>query len=130
MVVEADESDRSFLKLSPALAVITNIDREHMDTYGSFDRLVEGTADHSRAHQGADVAGEDGGHEFTFPEQAGVLAVLVDHGQGRQTRLDDQPRRVTDGIGREQGLHLPDNRLDYVVCHFTTLKKVAESRDI
>ncbi|HVW05100.1 MAG TPA: UDP-N-acetylmuramate--L-alanine ligase [Vicinamibacterales bacterium] len=41
MVVEADESDRSFLKLSPALAVITNIDREHMDTYGSFDRLVE-----------------------------------------------------------------------------------------
>ncbi len=33
MVVEADESDRSFLKLSPVLAVITNIDREHMDCY-------------------------------------------------------------------------------------------------
>ena len=31
MVVEADESDRSFLKLSPSIAVITNIDREHMD---------------------------------------------------------------------------------------------------
>jgi UDP-N-acetylmuramate--alanine ligase len=45
MVVEADESDRSFLKLSPALAVITNIDREHMDTYGSFDRLVEAFRD-------------------------------------------------------------------------------------
>jgi UDP-N-acetylmuramate--alanine ligase len=33
MVVEADESDRSFLKLSPTVAVVTNIDREHLDTY-------------------------------------------------------------------------------------------------
>jgi UDP-N-acetylmuramate--alanine ligase len=33
MVAEADESDRSFLKLSPTLAVVTNVDREHLDTY-------------------------------------------------------------------------------------------------
>ena len=33
LVAEADESDRSFLKLSPVLAVVTNIDREHMDCY-------------------------------------------------------------------------------------------------
>jgi UDP-N-acetylmuramate--alanine ligase len=33
MVAEADESDRSFLKLSPVLAVVTNLDREHMDCY-------------------------------------------------------------------------------------------------
>ena len=33
IVAEADESDRSFLKLSPILSVVTNIDREHMDTY-------------------------------------------------------------------------------------------------
>jgi UDP-N-acetylmuramate--alanine ligase len=33
LVAEADESDRSFLKLSPILSVITNIDREHMDCY-------------------------------------------------------------------------------------------------
>jgi UDP-N-acetylmuramate--alanine ligase len=39
MVAEADESDRSFLKLSPSMAVITNIDREHMDAYGSFADL-------------------------------------------------------------------------------------------
>ena len=45
MVVEADESDRSFLKLSPTIAVVTNIDREHMDAYGSFDRLVEAFRD-------------------------------------------------------------------------------------
>src|SRR5690348_17331746 len=36
LVAEADESDRSFLKLSPILAVVTNIDREHMDCYRSL----------------------------------------------------------------------------------------------
>jgi UDP-N-acetylmuramate--alanine ligase len=37
LVAEADESDRSFLKLSPILAVVTNLDREHMDTYGDME---------------------------------------------------------------------------------------------
>ena len=41
LVAEADESDRSFLKLSPILAVVTNIDREHMDCYRDMDD-VEG----------------------------------------------------------------------------------------
>ena len=36
LVAEADESDRSFLKLSPILAVVTNLDREHMDTYSDM----------------------------------------------------------------------------------------------
>ncbi len=45
MVAEADESDRSFLKLSPAIAVVTNIDHEHMEAYGSFDRLVDAFSD-------------------------------------------------------------------------------------
>ena len=39
MVVESDESDRSFLHLSPILAVITSIDREHLDCYGSLEEL-------------------------------------------------------------------------------------------
>jgi len=37
LVAEADESDRSFLKLSPILAVVTNIDREHMDCYRNMN---------------------------------------------------------------------------------------------
>lgn len=42
IVVEADESDASFLKLSPVLSVVTNIDEDHMDTYGhSVERLHE-----------------------------------------------------------------------------------------
>ncbi len=45
MVVEADESDRSFLKLSPAIALVTNIDREHMDAYGSWEALQDSFAE-------------------------------------------------------------------------------------
>lgn len=45
MVAEADESDRSFLKLSPAIAVITNVDHEHMETYGSWDALQDAFVD-------------------------------------------------------------------------------------
>jgi UDP-N-acetylmuramate--alanine ligase len=37
LVAEADESDRSFLKLPPILAVVTNLDREHMDCYRDMD---------------------------------------------------------------------------------------------
>ena len=40
LVAEADESDRSFLKLSPRFAVITNIDREHLEAYRDFDDLT------------------------------------------------------------------------------------------
>ncbi len=39
MVVEADESDGTFLKLFPTVAVVTNIDPEHMEHYGDFDAL-------------------------------------------------------------------------------------------
>jgi UDP-N-acetylmuramate--alanine ligase len=40
MVVEADESDRSFLYLLPTLAVVTNIDREHLDHYRDLDEIA------------------------------------------------------------------------------------------
>jgi UDP-N-acetylmuramate--alanine ligase len=39
LVVESDESDGSFLKLAPIIAVVTNIDREHLDHYPSLDAI-------------------------------------------------------------------------------------------
>ena len=46
LVAEADESDASFLHLSPTLAVITNIDADHMETYGhSLERLQQAFVD-------------------------------------------------------------------------------------
>src|SRR5207248_2983274 len=41
LVAEADESDRSFLKLSPILSVVTNIDREHMDCYRDMEDIEQ-----------------------------------------------------------------------------------------
>lgn len=41
LVAETDESDRSFLLLKPTVAVVTNIDREHMNAYQSFEDLIE-----------------------------------------------------------------------------------------
>lgn len=40
-IAEADESDGSFLKLSPTIAVVTNIDKDHLDFYGSLEKIIE-----------------------------------------------------------------------------------------
>ena len=45
MVVEADESDRSFLRLSPEVAVLTNLDEEHLDAYGEVGELERAFVD-------------------------------------------------------------------------------------
>ncbi len=45
MVVEADESDGSFLRLDGTIAVVTNIDPEHLDHYGSFDAVKDAFVD-------------------------------------------------------------------------------------
>jgi UDP-N-acetylmuramate--alanine ligase len=44
MVVEADESDKSFLRLLPTIAVVTNIDREHLDHYRDMDEILSAFA--------------------------------------------------------------------------------------
>src|SRR5690349_5457894 len=41
LVAEADESDGSFLKLSPTIVAVTNIDREHLDHYGTVERIQD-----------------------------------------------------------------------------------------
>lgn len=45
LVVESDESDGSFLKLAPIIAVVTNIDREHLDHYASLEAIQAAFAD-------------------------------------------------------------------------------------
>ncbi len=45
LVVESDESDGSFLKLAPIIAVVTNIDREHLDYYKTFERILQSFTD-------------------------------------------------------------------------------------
>jgi len=45
LVAEADESDRSFLKLSPILSIVTNVDREHMDCYRDMEDVEQAFVD-------------------------------------------------------------------------------------
>ena len=46
LIAEADESDGSFLKLSPAVTVVTNIDNDHLDYYGTIDNIKHAFVEH------------------------------------------------------------------------------------
>lgn len=59
LVVEADESDASFLKLKPTVAVITNVEPEHMDTYGTEDKLVQAFVDFADSAEAAVICTDD-----------------------------------------------------------------------
>ncbi|MBI1308868.1 MAG: UDP-N-acetylmuramate--L-alanine ligase [Proteobacteria bacterium] len=59
LVVEADESDKSFLKFKPAVAVVTNIEPEHMENYGSEEKLVEAFAEFAARADVAVVCADD-----------------------------------------------------------------------
>jgi len=95
LVAEADESDGSFLLLAPAIAVITNVDPEHLDHYGNFEAL------------------EDAFVEFANAIPPDGLAVLcVDH-PGVQALLPRLTgRRMTYGFSDEADLvaSLPGGR--------------------
>ncbi len=59
MVLEADESDGTFLQLDPEIAVVTNVEPDHLDYYGDFDHLVEAFDRFLAARAGGAVVGAD-----------------------------------------------------------------------
>ncbi len=115
IVVEADESDASFLNLMPILAVVTNIDADHMDTYGhDFARLKQAFVDflHRMPFYGAAIVCDDDPGvrsiiplvsrpviSYGFGPDAQVRAVDVQALAGGQMRFTCQ---------RRNGLELPD----------------------
>ncbi len=115
IVVEADESDASFLDLNPVLSVVTNIDADHMDTYGhDFARLKSAFVEflHRMPFYGAAiVCGDDPGVRsilpmvsrpvvsYGFAEDAQVRAVDVQALAGGQMRFVAQ---------RSNGVRMPD----------------------
>ncbi len=115
IVVEADESDASFLNLMPVLSVVTNIDADHMDTYGhDFARLKTAFVDfvHRMPFYGAAiVCGDDPGVRSIVPmisrpvvsyglgEDAQVRAVQIEALPGGQMRFVAQ---------RRNGVAMPD----------------------
>ena len=59
LVVEADESDGTFNVLDPEVAVVTNVEEDHLDHYGSFDELVAAFESFCSGRPGGVVAGSD-----------------------------------------------------------------------
>jgi UDP-N-acetylmuramate--alanine ligase len=115
IVVEADESDASFLNLSPVLSVVTNIDADHMATYGhDFARLKAAFVDflHRMPFYGAAiVCGDDAGVRSVLPM---ISRPVVSYGLG-----EDMQVRAVDVVPlpggqmrftcqRRNGVRLPD----------------------
>jgi UDP-N-acetylmuramate--alanine ligase len=115
IVVEADESDASFLNLNPILSVVTNIDMDHMDTYGhDFAKLKAAFVDflHRMPFYGAAIlCGDDPGVRSVVPmisrpvityglgDDVQVRAVNVQALPGGQMRFTAQ---------RRNGMAMPD----------------------
>ena len=114
IVVEADESDASFLNLSPVMAVVTNIDADHMETYGhDFARLKGAFVDflHRMPFYGtAILCTDDPAVRDIVPQ---VTCPITSYGfdEGAEVRAVDV--RAVDGemhftVQRRNGLVLPD----------------------
>lgn len=102
MVLEADESDGTFTKLSPTAAIVTNIDPEHMEHYGSMDNLR---------------AAFD-----TFVENIpfyGFAVLCTDHPevQALASRIIDR-RRITYGFNRQADVRALNLTTDLAGSHF------------
>lgn len=105
-VAEADESDGSFLKLSPIIAVVTNIDREHMDFFKTVDEL-----------KGAFLA-------FINKVPFYGLSILCrDNEYIRGLLLEVKRRFLTYGLNEEADLRARDVRLEGVKVRFEAVLK-------
>ncbi|MFN7087363.1 MAG: UDP-N-acetylmuramate--L-alanine ligase [Burkholderiales bacterium] len=114
IVVEADESDASFLYLQPVLAVVTNIDADHMETYGhSLDRLKQAFVDFVQRlpFYGVAVLCADDAHLRAIMPALTKTVVTYGLAAGAQIRaLDIEARggRMKFRVVRENGKRLPD----------------------
>ncbi len=123
IVVEADESDASFLNLMPVLSVVTNIDADHMDTYGhDFARLKQAFVDflHRMPFYGAAILCQDDPGvrsimplisrpvvAYGFDAEAQIRAVNVQALPGGRMRFVAQRRNGTRMPDLEVTLNLP-----------------------
>lgn len=115
LVAEADESDASFLHLQPQIAVITNIDSDHMETYGGdFDKLRQTYLD------------------FLYNLPFYGLAVLgVDDPVVRELSTDVQRRVLTYGLSEEADVRARNVRHDGLNMRFDLyLPKVPQPLDV
>lgn len=114
IVVEADESDASFLKLLPVLAVVTNIDADHMETYGhDFGRLKDAFVEflhHMPFYGAAIVCVDDPNLRELLPR---IERPITSYGTAEDAQVRATDIRALDGqmhfrVTRRNGIELPD----------------------
>jgi UDP-N-acetylmuramate--alanine ligase len=106
MVAEADESDGSFLRLYPSIAVVTNIDPEHLEHYRSLDALKEAFV--------------------TFCNSVpfyGLNVLCLDHPNVQNLLPRMEKRVVTYGTAQSADYHLSEVRLDGFLTHFKAARR-------
>ena len=119
IVVEADESDASFLNLLPVMAVVTNIDADHMETYGhDFGRLQQAFVDflHRMPFYGTAVLCTDDAAVRAIVDQ--VTCPVTSYGTNADAQVRALDIRPVNGrmhfrVQRRNGVSLPD--LDIVL---------------
>ncbi len=106
LVAEADESDASFLYLSPVVSVVTNIDADHMDTYGhDFGRLKQAFVEFLQ--------------RLPF---YGVAVLCADDPNVREIIPQVSKQIVTYGFDERSNIHAKDVRADAGRMHFTAVR--------
>jgi len=79
MVVEADESDGTFLRLDPEAAIVTNVEPDHLDHYGGFEGLVEAFARFLGSVPGVKVVGIDTPVSRDLARRVGGVVTYGEH---------------------------------------------------
>ena len=114
IVAEADESDASFLNLFPVIEVITNIDADHMDTYGhDFARLKQAFIEFT--------------HRLPF---YGIAVLCVDDPNVREILPFVSKPIIRYGLGAEAQVRAVNVEAREGLMHFTTLREDAPPLDI
>jgi UDP-N-acetylmuramate--alanine ligase len=114
IVVEADESDASFLNLLPIMAVVTNIDADHMDTYGhDFARLKHAFVEfiHRMPFYGAAIlCSDDAGVRSIMPmiSRPVVTYGLEEDAMVRAVNVQAQAGQMSFTVQRRNGVQMPD----------------------
>ncbi len=114
-VTEADESDRSFLMLYPTIAVVTNIDREHMESYKGMDDVMQCFTDFSNKvpFYGANILClDDPNVQSIIPN---LKRRIITYGFSRQADVSADDIRFNEDFGSTFTVYLRDDELGQVV---------------
>ncbi|HLK41106.1 MAG TPA: UDP-N-acetylmuramate--L-alanine ligase [Polyangiaceae bacterium] len=105
-VAEADESDGSFLKLTPTIAVVTNIDPEHLDHYGTHDAVKEAFVQHVNS--------------VPF---YGLCVLCLDHPSVQEILPRIERRHASYGVSRQADYRARNPRFEGLATHFDASRR-------